>query len=1070
MIPPEQLPQLIDAFTRLPRTAFQAVLLDLAGLPTEARRMRVDAWRSGADAEALLHLTLAQAYDQRTADGMAAMARQVAAGVRDGVVDPDDAADVYVVAWAACHAFLGDPNLADWFLLRRESLYPGSRFPSVARTSETSHGAQIIAAATCLLAASQIEEDAASRARHLLRLEIISPPAVAPKFSHIRTALKTLGDGADDAGLSLALCELDRLIVANDPAEHAETLRLCDELYAAARDERSRAALRFRKIYLTAQDDIGAALSLSDEFSDSAGRHGQSEATQEFLYLQALVQPDLETAASIALARAKSHHDLRFVAAWAIRGLTQLRDADRSLEDVAHHGRIVLDRCRALRRDAPVVYEILEDFTVGATLHSSQPEQALSFVSSMDSREFQLLRTMFWLDNADLSLDQFSDLALSPTLRAFFASRAAENPGIDIRHPLFEKFGDSPHEFTLSQYVSFFVGQDTKAVWERAKARFEHDATIQAEDLWVAWAAARALSQLDAFVDQLIPMQRKVTATALTHCRAALAESLSELGERADAERILEGFPDAAWAEAIRRRAEKAEKNTSETGSWTICDDAHAMTPEASDVRTAIEAARQVLRRGRPRSAARGFFEASKLTDDRELRGKLLFMAARAIEEADAFSLRAIDLYRRSLEFSPQQARALSRLLALLARREQWHDLVATAQQRDAETRLSADTRWILEEAAIQLASSDPAASYAAWTLVLERIAISDGFAETLRRFERAGQAALAADKLDDFEALLERLHARFEDTAISSAFGLARHQFRKVVESLGDPLQAIERSGFDPRVIRIATRRLLEQRSHVEIIDALVRLSEKSPEAREALLEEIIVLIDSSELSPDERIERLAELEAASNNPWLGIAKANAYGMNGDYEAAAATLEAAARSVEDHIDRAEIYRQLGRLYEEELENTEVALENYLVSFICDSGNPSTLALLESMYTSRQRHADLVGAYDVAIAHIEERNPSELDEATLRAKRAAILKNTLDELNGFTADRDWLLSRSNMPRSALNVILEELRDEFDDDKLAAWVGRLDVEFDLTDDIEPDAVIRWARATRPAPGV
>ena len=107
----------------------------------------------------------------------------------------------------------------------------------------------------------------------------------------------------------------------------------------------------------------------------------------------------------------------------------------------------------------------------------------------------------------------------------------------------------------------------------------------------------------------------------------------------------------------------------------------------------AIEAARQQIRSGQPRRAARGFFEASKLTDDREVQGRLMYMAARSIEEADAFSERAIDLYQRALDFNPALARALYQAPPLLLL-----DDVLSAVDQGTETRLVAAIRGLREQ------------------------------------------------------------------------------------------------------------------------------------------------------------------------------------------------------------------------------------------------------------------------------------------------------------------------------------------------------------------------------------
>lgn len=1017
----------------------------------------MEAWQNHADGEALLHLTLGRAHDDRQTSGLEAMALHIGAAVREGLVPAEEASRIYLTAWAFSHAFLKEPDLADWFLMRRESLLPGERFPSVARITARTLSAQVVAAASCLLAATQIEENLPNRAKYLLRLEFISTPSVAPSFSKIRDAIDSFDDQDSGARLALVLCELDRLLIQSDAHEKDTILALCDDLTAQVRDVRSRELLQFRKLYVQSESNPAEAFELLHDFDSTMTRSTVLEISEELIYLKSLAKRDVKTASKLALSRAHAHSDLRFAYAWAVRGLTMMRDADRSLETIEHEASLILKRCERLKRDAPMLFESLQDFAVGAALHSTTPENAIRMSPDAVSLEYDLLRTMFWLDDAEVPAPSGRALAIDPTLRAFFASRAAELPGLSLHHELFEDWGDSSKEFVLSQYVSYFALRSVESVWERGIAYLEDADEIEVENIWVLWAAARDLGFIEEFIDRLIPFKNKGTTTARLHCTAALAEALAAINDKRGVTEILTDFPDGQWADSIRRRADASGQAAAETDAWSVIVETRELVPDASDVSGAIESARQHIRAGQPRRAARGFFEASKLTDDREVQGRLMYMAARSIEEADAFSERAVELYRRALDFNPQLSRALSRLLALLARKEQWRQLIVTARDRGA-SQLGADSRFILEEAALQVASSDPNTAYDGWELALGRIAMSDGSPETLERFEKAGKAAFVADRLDDFDQLLQALIERFGDTAIGDSLARAERRFQEVQDSLEDPITAIVNSQYDSRVVRIAAKRLREEYSHVEVADQLNSLQPDTIDGREALVEEIIFLIDASDLSAAERIERIDALEATSKNPWLGIAKANAYGMLDQFDKAASVLETAARRVEHHVDRAEIYRQLGKLYEDQLMNSEVALENYLVSFICDSGNAATLQRLEDMYQSRARYGDLAGAYDVAISHIAERNPSELTEATLRAKRAQIFKNHAKDPKGLAEDIDWLRNRTAMPRKTLNLIIQHLAEDLGNDRISAWVSRLDVALD--DSSSDDQVARW----------
>jgi tetratricopeptide (TPR) repeat protein len=1054
-----QLPQLIDAFTRLPRNAFHAVLLELADLQNEAQSMRIDAWQTHAEPAALLHYALTTTYDERRRSSLESMTFKLGAAVREGVVDTDAAAEAYTTAWAAAHAFVGDSELAEWLLMKRESLKPGERFPCLAATTETTQKSQLAATSACLLGTAKAEEDTAARTRWLLRLETLSAPSTTPGFDGILELLDSDTPFEPGAAIALHLCEIERILVTTDESVLRQLLRLLENLSDHVRDYRSRELLELRKIHVQSHVSREHALATLDELSQKNPRASLIEAAREILYLRSLEARDASVVAELALQRAREQSDVRFIAAWALRALTALRDSGADVETVTEHATALLERCSRLQRESPELYQTLQDFAVGATLGCGQREDAAALAAGEETAEYDTLQTLFWLEEAEIPWPAERELHVPLELRAFLASRAVRLPGLSLHTALFESWGDTDQGHVLAQYVRFFIFEEPEKVWASGLKRLKRTQEISTEEIWVLWAAARQLGVMGDFIDKMIPFQNSGTADSRLHCRAALADGFVELGNIEQAEQVLSEFADHEWADAIRQRFETRDEAEGEASDWAVMHEAREMMPDDGNMRDVVEASHQAIRQGQPRTAAKGFFEASRLASDAAVRGRMLFMSARSIEEADAFSARAIELYERALAADPQQSRALSRLLAIHGRREDWAVLIRKAKA-EQKTPLRPDTRYLLEEAALQLEPTDPSLAYDGWQLALERVSMNDSLDDTLQRFERASQCALAADRIEDFDALIAGLRDRFDGTAFDNALFLAEQQHKKVRESLTDPTSAIFSSNFDPRVIRIASKRLLENMSHADVAERLQGLQPDGEASREALVEEIIFLIDASTLTPRERIERIESLEQESQNPWLGIAKANAFGELGDYEKAAEVLESSARRVESHLDRAEIYRQLGKLYEDQLINSEVALENYLVSFICDSGNGDTLALLEEMYSSRERFDDLVGAYDVAISHIAERNPSDLDESLLRAKRVHVLGNRLNNRKAAKEDVEWLIGRSSVPRETVNFILENLPDLFPDRIIGAWISRLDIELDELSNREPDRVANW----------
>jgi hypothetical protein len=94
-------------------------------------------------------------------------------------------------------------------------------------------------------------------------------------------------------------------------------------------------------------------------------------------------------------------------------------------------------------------------------------------------------------------------------------------------------------------------------------------------------------------------------------------------------------------------------------------------------------------------------------------------------------------------------------------------------------------------------------------------------------------------------------------------------------------------------------------------------------------------------------------------------------------------------RSTSDPQRRARIYLEIADVLEKHLDNLNGALENTIVSFICDPASPDTLTALERLYRSQKKYRDLLATYDTVIEVSLERGDT--DRASdLWARRAQV--------------------------------------------------------------------------------
>ena len=120
--------------------------------------------------------------------------------------------------------------------------------------------------------------------------------------------------------------------------------------------------------------------------------------------------------------------------------------------------------------------------------------------------------------------------------------------------------------------------------------------------------------------------------------------------------------------------------------------------------------------------------------------------------------------------------------------------------------------------------------------------------------------------------------------------------------------------------------------------------------------LQSLLPIIDEHAAVLPATVSAVAELLRTANDP----------------RRAALFFEHAARAESRRDERAQRYFELGEIWRRDLQNTERALEYYIVSFTCDATNRAALHALRDIYLQRGQLQDLLGLYRVALQTLRQ--------------------------------------------------------------------------------------------------
>ncbi|MCA9524029.1 MAG: tetratricopeptide repeat protein, partial [Myxococcales bacterium] len=100
--------------------------------------------------------------------------------------------------------------------------------------------------------------------------------------------------------------------------------------------------------------------------------------------------------------------------------------------------------------------------------------------------------------------------------------------------------------------------------------------------------------------------------------------------------------------------------------------------------------------------------------------------------------------------------------------------------------------------------------------------------------------------------------------------------------------------------------------------------------------------------------------------------------------------LATKAQLITDPVARSKIYQSLGEFFEEKLSNPRLALENYIVSFLCNKANTAAFKALERLYQEQQNWEDILGIYETAIEESEKGGHGDYNLEELYVKKGQV--------------------------------------------------------------------------------
>lgn len=697
-------------------------------------------------------------------------------------------------------------------------------------------------------------------------------------------------------------------------------------------------------------------------------------------------------------------------------------------DEIVHVSREMADLARRIGGEALGVLAHAHDVLEAIALQSGEDDQVLAVWDERalnEQTETSVLRRMLFRRRTD-------DLMPSPSDVSAFLDRVSANPtNIALRTALSLSFiGEGWRALSkklsiegideqaalklnrLGAFVSIFRRDDHAtglAVLEEAFSKGDTDpATI-----WGIYEASHHSDTAEQW-QKAFSKRRGDCPDRLerAHLAAAEAALLAESDQTTDALRLAQSTlkvsgSNPALELVISRIGERTGEYVAVTEQAPLVTirGTEQLRPEAAEFVT--EADRLVVS-GKTDEAIKLLVDAatSSSKNDTALASTLLVQAATIQIEQDVQDSKPEALLSQALGFQPSNIAAWSGLCRVHSANENHDEVAQLLQSIPAGLSGSQAPVDALRRTGTVLKEQNPILARDVFDLLV-RLSAELPIQKTHQNdLDDLFELSRRTEQIPRFRDLLEDVLAK---TSSESYRGELNLRLGVVfVENLRDVDLAVEhlRRALNARATRERSSQLLrnlleEQQRWEELVEVLLTMAEfilDVDERVEILMQSAEILWDHLN-RPQAAADALQMLLRSDSKHLLALRRlAEYHASNEEWTQAVSHLESAARLVENRGERSLIYQKLGELYQIHLERPDLALENYLTSFICDSTNRETFDRLDRLYTATDRHKEQVGLINIAVEATQKapkEAPFELE--SLFSRRARIEFTYLDK-------------------------------------------------------------------------
>lgn len=1022
--PPEAVLEAIEA---RPPTARTAGVIELLGDADRARATRQKAWTRHDDAVARVDAAIMLAL-RGEVDALGRAADELEARADEGAVRPHDLARA-LTALGCAAAACSNERLADSILLRRESRIPGPVLPIRTRVTAVGNPRHLLGAIGRILAAMAETEDPVRQGALLLRAHRLAASVDAREFDHVRTLIDRARDGGGGALLSLVLHRVDegtRAAAGPTPG----VLNYMDFLAGRPTDRGERHAFRRRRAWLTSGAWPALDASLTDE-----ERH---TVEQDEAYVEALRARDTGRAGELALARARHTNDTALAVAWNVRALLLLGRSASASSRVSHAARLLASRLQLHPRPLPAVESFASEVMFACLVEQGRFDELVDERDPSSAAE-------------RLAVACWSRVARGDAVPAALAARFATD----------ERFGAWAASVVLSvDDIDAFCahldgsGADVDALTWAAAARAGCSAHVAA-DAWgtlleraaelsaptlvpLSWACAWRRDDLPHWAERAAAVEASDAVVHAARIGRLEASVFVDVTPPVDDEAILALLDDdPARIARIRGRLAARESHRRASGTWRAVTDAFDAVRDEPTLFDRFDAGRAALAEGHAELAARCFSGLADDVSDDRTRARMLALAARAAALVDPDE--GLVLAHRTLALDLADPSSIDSAWAVLSTCASPSALLGAAATHGAP--IGAVARAALAGALVAQPAA-PAAADAARALA---VSVHDDL-------------PLAAVD-DELRAVTAAVEAGVDADGIEAAWRMAASETRSparrsVLEHAADAVAAL---GTDPVTAALdrAARADWSNRALEALASAMASRADEVASALESRLDEVpasrrsAVLDVAADLAERggqlERARALARQATALTGraPRSHRILADRAAERGAWNEAAGHLETAGRGESDPGRRAALYRRLGDIYADRIGHRASALENWLVAFIIHSDDDATLARLEETYRTEKRWKDLVGVFEVALAHARD-HETRVDVDDVLLKKAEVEYRHLRQPARAGATLLQALDRRPEDEHAARILVQALAPHVDRSDLErALVRHLD---------------------------